>query len=141
MIRQAVGALVFKGDQYMMVRKVRCHSMDKDISGHWDFPKGGLEVTDLSIEAGLLRELKEETGSEAYRIVKEYKEQLCFDFPPGHKYQGQVTHVFLVEYLGTGQDLQVDGYEISDLDFYSKTEFLNQLSHKESRDFMKKIGW
>jgi 8-oxo-dGTP pyrophosphatase MutT (NUDIX family) len=37
----------------------------------WDFPKGGCEEADSSLEDAVIRELFEETGTDKYKIKQE----------------------------------------------------------------------
>ncbi|CAM3591163.1 NUDIX hydrolase [Marinicrinis lubricantis] len=77
-IRQAVGAVALYKGNVILVYKVK--GAQGSIQGMWDLPKGGLEPHDTSIDQALFRELREETGSTQYRIVKRYDESIYFDF-------------------------------------------------------------
>ncbi|WP_096153589.1 MULTISPECIES: NUDIX hydrolase [Bacillus] len=108
MIRIAVGALIKnRKNEYLLVEKVK-YGEDAGVKvkmkSEWDIPKGGVKKEDESLEAALLRELKEETGSEEYKIFKQYSNKLEFIFPKKVQYQlgyeRQLTTIFLVEYTG-----------------------------------------
>jgi putative (di)nucleoside polyphosphate hydrolase len=77
-IRKAVGAVVFQNDEYLLVHKVKSINGKANIAGHWDFPKGGVEESDRDFEAAIIRELKEETGSDNYRIINKFDKKICF---------------------------------------------------------------
>lgn len=49
------------------------------------FLKGGVLLSDTDSSSALLRELKEETGSAQYRIIKQFDEKICFEFPSALK--------------------------------------------------------
>lgn len=49
------------------------------------FLKGGVLLSDTDSSSALLRELKEETGSAQYRIIKQSDEKICFEFPSALK--------------------------------------------------------
>jgi putative (di)nucleoside polyphosphate hydrolase len=140
-IRKAVGAIVFQNNEYLLVHKVKSINAKTDIPGHWDFPKGGVEDSDKDLEAAVLRELKEETGSSKYIIVREYNEKINFIFPKGHKYDCQETHMFLVEYLGIKTDLKPQDEEISNVRFYNKDEIIRIIDLKETSMFLNKVVW
>jgi len=48
-------------------------------SGHWDFPKGNIEINETEIQAAT-RELKEETGIEAFRLIPGFKHILNYKY-------------------------------------------------------------
>lgn len=56
-IRQAVDAVVFQNNQYLLIHKVKSINSKNDITGHWDFSKGGMEKSYKDLETALLREL------------------------------------------------------------------------------------
>ena len=143
-IRKAVGAIIFKDDEYLLVYKSKV--MDgingvENIDGIWDFPKGGVNQSDINLEKSILRELKEETGSEAYKIINTYSEKICFAFPTGSKYDTQETTMFYVEYLGDTMDLKPQDEEIDKVGFFKKNEVMKVLLLEETREFLKKVIW
>jgi 8-oxo-dGTP pyrophosphatase MutT (NUDIX family) len=42
------------------------------VSGHWDFPKGNIEINENELQAAI-RELKEETGIENFTLLPDFK--------------------------------------------------------------------
>jgi putative (di)nucleoside polyphosphate hydrolase len=84
MIRKAVGAIITQGDEILLVHKVKMMDGKKgpeQTQGQWDFPKGGVLPSDENLSNALLRELREETGSTQYRIIKQFEKKICFEFP------------------------------------------------------------
>lgn len=138
-VRKAVGAIVFQNDQYLLVHKVMCMDSGKGIEGIWDFPKGGIDKQDLNSEQALLRELKEETGSEAYRVIQKFEQKLCFNFPRMHKYDCQETIMYYVEYLGDGSDLVPQDKEISEIRFFDKAGVMENISLPETIEFFSNV--
>lgn len=138
-IRQAVGAVVFQNDEYLLVHKVKSISSNTDIIGHWDFSKGGVEESDKDLEMAVLRELKEETGSNKYRIISRFNEKICFTFPKGHKYDRQETVMFYVEYLGDREDLKSQDEEIDEIKFFGKHDLMETLCLEETREFLREV--
>ncbi|TCT17134.1 putative (di)nucleoside polyphosphate hydrolase [Natranaerovirga pectinivora] len=138
-IRKAVGAVVFQNNEYLLIHKVKNSDCNEDISGHWDFPKGGVIDQDSDLESSVLRELKEETGSTNYRIVYKFDPKICFSFPAGYKYDSQETVMFYVEYLGNREDLTPQDEEIDKVEFYSKEYLLRLISQQETYAFLKQV--
>ncbi|MEH7381023.1 NUDIX hydrolase [Bacillus sp. JJ1533] len=137
MIRRAVGAIIYKDEQFLIVHKVKISS-DK-IPGEWDFIKGGIENFDKSPQHALLRELKEETGSTDFLIREEFEEKICFRFPEKIKekigYERQETTMFLVEFRGDIENLSPLDEEIAELRFMPKNQVLSKLTHDDTRTF------
>lgn len=138
-IRTAVGAIVYQKDEFLLVHKVKSIEENKEITGQWDFPKGGVKELDHDFKAAILRELKEETGSDNYRVAAAINKKICFDFPKSHKYDKQETVMFYVEYLGDRTELRPQDDEIDVIKFFSKEDLMNILSLKETIEFFKEV--
>ncbi len=146
MIRKAVGAIIKKGSEFLLVHKVKIMDGKQGpeiIESEWDFPKGGIKPDERDLEKAILRELKEETGSENYKILKELTDKICFTFPPEIQkklgFEKQETTIFLVTYLGDGSDLNPEDEEIDEVKFFDKEEVMNKLEHKETREFFEEF--
>ena len=48
-------------------------------SGHWDFPKGNIEINETEMEAAT-RELKEETGIEIFTLIPGFRHILNYNY-------------------------------------------------------------
>lgn len=50
MIREAVGAIVFKNDQFLIIKKTKINTLagTEIIGSEWDFIKGGVMESDIS---------------------------------------------------------------------------------------------
>ncbi len=144
MIRQAVGAIVYKDDQFLLVHKTKINtrSGSEKIAGEWDFIKGGIEDSDESPRHAMLRELKEETGSTDFMLIKQFDEKIRFEFPEKMKnkigFDGQETTMFLVELTGDIEDLMPLDEEIAELQFLAKIEVLGKLTHEDTLSFFMK---
>jgi len=143
--RQAVGAIIRYRESYILVHKVKIMestNSPKDIKGEWDFVKGGLLPHEKLKEEALFRELKEETGSIEYSIVKEYSEKLNFALPREFqrtRFIHQETTMFLVEFNGNFSDLKPDDQEIDQVRVFSKEEVYSALTHLESKKYFQQI--
>lgn len=49
------------------------------LSGHWDFPKGNIEIDETEMQAAT-RELKEETGIEIFTILPGFRQVLNYKY-------------------------------------------------------------
>ncbi|KPB04273.1 NUDIX hydrolase [Bacillus sp. CHD6a] len=143
-VRQAVGAIVRVGKEYILILKTKINTTEgkKVIQGEWDFIKGGVEKTDSTPCEAVLRELKEETGKDTFYVIKEYEEKISFNFPQGIAgkvgYDSQVTTMFLMEYKGDIKDWLPQDDEIGEIGIFKKEEVLRKLAHEESREYFKK---
>lgn len=85
-------------------------------SGVWQFPQGGVEPG-FTLEENVVREASEETGADENLFAVKAKLNLVnrYDFfqtPPFYAgiYRGQSQTFWLVEYLGTDAEIQLDKY-------------------------------
>jgi len=83
------------------------------MSDAWQMPQGGIDPGE-SPEQAALRELREETGITAVRILAKTKEWHRYDLPVrlhdklwGGRYQGQKQQWFLIEFLGTDETINI----------------------------------
>jgi bis(5'-nucleosidyl)-tetraphosphatase len=53
-------------------------------AGHWDFPKGNIELGETEIEAAT-RELREETGVSHFRLLPNFKRTITYYYRRNHK--------------------------------------------------------
>lgn len=147
MIRQAVGAIVYRDSHFLLVRKTKINTQTgtEKIDGEWDFVKGGIEDSDESPRHAIIRELQEETGSTDFSIMKQFDEKIHFEFPGKMKkkigYERQETTMFLVEFTGSKCNLAPVDEEIADLQFIPENEVAAKLTHDDTRSFfMKKLS-
>lgn len=72
-------------------------------NGAWQFPQGGLEKGETSEEA-LYREVREEIGTDSFRILKKTEDTFFYDFPTKlgrslfKHYSGQEQRWFLCSF-------------------------------------------
>ncbi len=100
----------------------------------WQFPQGGIDGDETPQEA-LLRELKEEIGTNEVEIIAEFPDWIRYDFPNNksdkrYPFKGQNQKYFLVK-------LKKDA--IINLNFEEKPEFEDYIFVNEEQLFKKAL--
>lgn len=140
-IRQAVGAIIRQGQEYLLVHKVKIiDTLDgsRSIPGVWDLPKGGIKPGETAFEA-VLREVREETGAERCQIIKQFDETISFAFDEQTRraigYDRQETMMFLIEYFGNHSELYPLDEEIDQVRFFPAHEVCQYLAHQKTKEY------
>ena len=118
----------------------------------WQFPQGGIDEGESPREA-LLRELKEEIGTDEVEIIAEMPEWLSYDFPKMiaqkmYPYDGQTQKYFLVRLKPDAKiNLNTDIPEFRDYKFVSLDKVFNYVKsfkrpvYKKVIEYFKKNGY
>lgn len=128
--RKNVGSVIFKGNKFLLVLMPI-----KSFNDYWKFPQGGVNDGEKRREA-VMRELREELGTDKFKIVKQYPYKHRYDWDEtstksnGYKWRGQKQIFFLVEFLGTDKDIKIDKEEISKYGWFTKEEVLKIVDKK-----------
>lgn len=107
--RPCVGIMLLNRDKQVFVAR----RIDMT-SEAWQMPQGGVDDgEDASTTA--MRELMEEIGTNNARIIATSREWMRYDLPDeliskvwGGRYRGQEQRWFLMEFLGTDADINID---------------------------------
>lgn len=103
--------------------------------GHWDFPKGHVELNETELETAL-RELKEETGIENVQIISEFREYLEYSYMRnGKKSTKQV--VFFLGKVYMSQKITLSS-EHNDFKWLSFSDALSLLTYENAKEILKK---
>ena len=123
----------------------------KGMKRGWQFPQGGIDAGETPEEA-LLRELKEEIGTDEVEIIAEYPEWISYDFPPksnrGYKkrrypFKGQRQKYFLVR-LREEAKIDLNAFDIPEFEEYTfvgKDELFQKITFFKRRVYRKVIDY
>jgi putative (di)nucleoside polyphosphate hydrolase len=112
--RPNVGAALFNRAGLVLVAR-RANLPDAAASpGIWQLPQGGIDA-DEDPRRAVLRELREEIGTDRAEIIGEYPDWLTYDLP-AHligtalrgRYRGQRQRWFALRFTGTDADIRLD---------------------------------
>ncbi len=125
----------------------------KGVRRGWQFPQGGIDDNETPQEA-LLRELKEEIGTDAVEIIAEYPEWIKYDFPKtsGNKiypFKGQNQKYFLVQLkpeaiidLSLHATPEFEEYiYVTESELFKKARYLKRRTYKTVIEYFKKKGF
>ena len=137
--RNNVGALVFKGDEYLLIQIADWPDV------FWKMPQGGVKEGESKKEA-LMRELKEELGSDKFKIIKQFPFKHQYDWDEesvrhaGYHWRGQKQSFFMVEF--TGDKIIIDKKELKDYCWVTKEELLKKIdsNHPLFKGYRKLVG-
>lgn len=118
----------------------------------WQFPQGGIDDGETPQDA-LLRELREEIGTDQVEIIAEHPEWLSYDFPNKtsrkmYPYDGQKQKYFLVKLKSDASiNLQTKEPEFMEYKYVRLGSVFNYITHmkkpiyKRVLDYFKKDGY
>ncbi len=90
-------------------RVLLCERSDEP--GHWQFPQGGWDPGETA-EAAVLREVREELGSDRFEVVARVPGAYPYRWArPRDGFDGQEQTFFILRYTGSGADLRLDTRE------------------------------
>lgn len=115
-----------------------------DIKNAWQFPQGGIDSGETP-KIALLRELKEEIGTDEVEILAEYPEWISYDFPESIlnkmlPYHGQIQKYFLVRLKPKAKiNLNTKHAEFDDYKFIDSNDVLSYVNHFKKGVYSKVI--
>ena len=126
-LRQAVSAVIFKQDKFLMMS-------GKDWpEGSWAFPQGGIESGETHIEA-VERELREELGTNNFKILSKSKIEHMYLFPAKIKEkkgcEGQYQTIWFVEFRGNPEEI-IPNEELVQISWFKRDEILTNMKFPE----------
>jgi len=125
----------------------------KGVRRAWQFPQGGINEDETPKQA-LLRELKEEIGTDAVEIIAEFPEWISYDFPNSrsdkkYPYKGQNQKYFLVKLKEDAKiNLELDEtpeFEdyifVDERELFKKALYMKRKAYRRVINFFKKEGY
>ena len=108
--RANVGAVLFNAQGRVFLGR----RADQALGGAWQLPQGGIDG-DEDPRAAVMRELREEAGTDDATVIGEHPEWLTYDLPPeligrafGGRYRGQRQRWFALRFHGQDSDIRLD---------------------------------
>jgi len=131
-IRKSVGAFIVNKDGKFLLLKTR--GMTRV---YWDILKGGVKEGE-KLENALMREMKEELGTDKFGEIKKLDFSFTFKFPKKIrekiKFDSERVELFSVNFIGDEKDIKVDGREILDFKFVDEDEFKRSVTYEKTRE-------
>lgn len=117
-----------------------------DIKGAWQFPQGGIDDGE-SPKVALLRELREEIGTDEVEIISECPNWIQYDFPKGVAkkmyvgFDGQIQKYFLVRLKNNALiNLQTAEPEFDEYAFVDRKELFERVTHFKKEVYKQVLG-
>ncbi|TKX31825.1 RNA pyrophosphohydrolase [Campylobacter estrildidarum] len=117
-----------------------------DMDNIWQFPQGGIDEGE-DAKSALLRELKEEIGTDEIEIIAEYPEWLSYDFPERvakkmYPYDGQIQKYFLVRLKSESKiNIKTKHPEFSAYQFVKVKQIFEMIHHFKRNIYIKVIKY
>ena len=112
--RPNVGAVLFDRRGRVFVARRADLPQGDGVPGAWQLPQGGIDPDEDPAKA-VLRELREEIGTDRAEVIGEHPNWLTYDLPPelvgkalGGRYRGQRQRWFALRFTGSDADIRLD---------------------------------
>lgn len=135
-VEKSVGAIIFRREgketKYLLLH--RSFDPKSGFKEFWGFSRGLVEEDEDEIET-VRRELKEETGLEEITFIPGFRESFQFFF----RWQGELVKKTAYYYLAETKKKKIYlSEEHDDFAWLTFEEALKRLTHKNSKDLLKK---
>ncbi len=129
--RQGTIGIVFDNNSNFLVVQM----IDYD-ENDWRFPGGGVENGEKEEET-ILRELKEELGTDSFELLKKSGNIIKYDWPEqviinqiknkNRYFRGQTQTQFLIKFTGQKDDIKIDPKELRQIRWVKREELKDHL--------------
>jgi bis(5'-nucleosidyl)-tetraphosphatase len=101
--------------------------------GHWDFPKGNVEIGETEIDT-IKREVMEETGIVDIKLIEGFRQQISYKY----RKKSKLVHKTVIYYLAeTKSNKVVLSFEHVNFAWLNFNSALNKLSFENSKKVLK----
>jgi bis(5'-nucleosidyl)-tetraphosphatase len=101
--------------------------------GHWDFPKGNVEIGETEIDT-IKREVMEETGIVDIKLIEGFRQQISYKY----RKKSKLVHKTVIYYLAeTKSNKVVLSFVHFNFAFLKFDDALNKLSFENSKKVLK----
>jgi bis(5'-nucleosidyl)-tetraphosphatase len=101
--------------------------------GHWDFPKGNVEIGETEIDT-IKREVMEETGIVDIKLIEGFRQQISYKY----RKKSKLVHKTVIYYLAeTKSNKVVLSFEHVNFAWLNFDDALNKLSFENSKKVLK----
>lgn len=128
--RDNVSCVVYKNNVFLLLQRKGWHS------NWWKFPQGGID-TGEPIEAAAVRELKEEVGSDNFKVIGLSKNYNVYDWNDesvrlaDYRWRGQNQRYLLIEYLGEEDEISLNPQEIEACEWVKLDDVWCKIDHND----------
>ena len=127
---RSAGAIVFRKDKetkYLLLHYE---------GGHWDFPKGNIEVKETELQT-VKREIEEETGIKDVELVQGFKEKIKYYY----KLKGELINKEVVFYLAKTKTEQIKlSFEHIGFEWLPYDQAHEKLTFKNAKEILEKAN-
>lgn len=121
-LRPNVGAALFNRRGEVFIGRRTDIKTPNDAPGIWSMPQGGIDA-DEDPAVAVLRELREEIGTDRAEILGHHPEWLSYELPPeligralGGRFRGQRQRWFALRFTGEDADIRLDAEDHPEFD-------------------------
>jgi len=131
-MEKSCGIILFNLDEVLLLQY--SFNNKNDHSGHWEFPKGHVEIGESELETAL-RELHEETGIKEVSIVKGFRHAIYYDIRENSKIISKEVIFFIAQ--SKTQEVILSS-EHQDYEWLSKDDAFSKLTYNNAREALQK---
>lgn len=123
-VGRSAGAIVFRGPFYLLLHYQ---------SGHWDFPKGGIEKGEKTEET-VRREVREETGIANLEFIPGFKKTIHFVY----QHQGDLVNKWVAYLLAETRQAEVKiSFEHQGFAWLGFAEAIERVTFKNAKEVLR----
>ena len=135
-LRQAVSAVIFRGDKFFMVT-------GKDWpEGSWCFPQGGILAGETHFHA-VEREVMEELGTDKFKILGKSAIDHMYLFPKNiaekKGCEGQYQTIWFVDFFGDESEIKPNKEELTQCSWFSEEDVISSMAFPEQKETFTKV--